>query len=291
MSFYISYTTNIENRQTNNILFFKEPFLCSYSKVGIDNIEDLSNVPFKDFMFVVIRYIELHRLDNVEILLPDIDTSHINEMFDIAARYLEDNDVSIGFLTKEQDFIKEHQAMLDGFGVTYSLSKPEPEIIKVEKVRTKPKPKIEYPNGSANDFLSMCATEKIRSPRPQDKTNLVLDEPFNKKLMNYLIESDKSNVEVYTKGGISRQVFSKVLSDENSIPTKQTIISLIVGMELNYKDAVILLESAGYSFSKSMVFDVVVAKFIKRGIYDLDIINDELNERNCPLLGWHPREK
>ena len=109
-------------------------------------------------------------------------------------------------------------------------------------------------------------------------------------MIGFLIESGKSNVEVYTKGGISRQVFSKIISTPNFIPRKDTIISLIIGMELCYSDAIELLNSAGYTLSRSLVFDSVIIKYLKKRIYDLDIINDELNERQCPLLGWKPRD-
>ena len=73
------------------------------------------------------------------------------------------------------------------------------------------------------------------------------------------------------------------------IPKKDTVICLIIGMELPFIDAMKLLESAGYALSKSIVFDVVVTKYLKKEIFDLDIINNELAERQCPLLGWKPR--
>ena len=36
--------------------------------------------------------------------------------------------------------------------------------------------------------------------------------------------------------------------------------------------------------------DMVIYKYIKEGVYDLDTINSELNERGLPLLGWKPRD-
>ena len=135
----------------------------------------------------------------------------------------------------------------------------------------------------------MCCRPETKPHSKADKTGLVLEESFNTRLIRLLIESGKSNVEVYEKGGISRQVFSKVISTKDMIPKKDTVICLIIGMELNYIDATSLLESAGYALSKSIVFDAVVMKYLKREEFDLRIINNELEERNCPLLGWKPR--
>ena len=61
-------------------------------------------------------------------------------------------------------------------------------------------------------------------------------------------------------------------------------------MELNYIDGINLLKCAGYALSNSIISDIVVMKYLKRGIYNLDAINDELDERGCSLLGWKPRD-
>ena len=74
------------------------------------------------------------------------------------------------------------------------------------------------------------------------------------------------------------------------IPKKDTIICLILGLELPLSEGQDLLKSAGYTLSRSIMLDSVVMKYINHGIYDYNDINIELNERGCPLLGWKPRE-
>ncbi|MCR5491394.1 MAG: hypothetical protein K6F32_04630 [Bacilli bacterium] len=102
-------------------------------------------------------------------------------------------------------------------------------------------------------------------------------------------KSKKTNVEIYTGGGITRQVFSKIISSEDYEPKKGTIICLIVGMELCLDDALDLLNAAGFTLSHSIVGDCIVEDFIKKGEFDLNSINLALDEYGVPPLGWKPR--
>ncbi len=97
-------------------------------------------------------------------------------------------------------------------------------------------------------------------------------------------------LEIYKKAGISKQVFSKIISDKDMIPTKLTVIALCIGLELTLRDANELMNAAGYSLSHSIVLDVIIIRYLRREIYDLDLINQELYEHGCPLLGWKPRD-
>ena len=245
----------------------------------------------------IIQYIDSHNLDGAEILLPSKEEEFVSDACETISHYLEKNDNSIGLLSDNKDYLKDYFSILYAYGVTFAF---------LGNVLAKPLPKSEKPYLPDNEnegeekelgrpklrftLSQMCeiAPEPKRRPKP-DKTDLVLEESFNTRLIRLLIESGKTNVEVYEDGGISRQVFSKVISTKDMIPKKDTVICLIIGMELNYTDATLLLESAGYALSKSIVFDAVVMKYLKREQFDLRVINNELEERNCPLLGWKPR--
>lgn len=115
-----------------------------------------------------------------------------------------------------------------------------------------------------------------------------LEESFHDKLLRYLNASGKSNAEIYYKCGISRQVFSKIISGAK--PEKNTAICLALGLELTLDETNDILQSLGYALSKSLPFDVIITKHISKGIYDMDKINAVLSIHGCPLLGWRPRE-
>ena len=110
------------------------------------------------------------------------------------------------------------------------------------------------------------------------------EENFNSKLWYYLHKCGMNQVMVYKKAGIDRRLFSKIISNKDYVPKKITIINLIIGMELSIKDAEDLLNSAGYTFSKSILFDFIIKSFIEEGNYDANEINDVLEKNNLPLI-------
>lgn len=191
-----------------------------------------------------------------------------------------DVDVSAGLLVQDRRFLKEHENEIKDLG----LSVAYPTL-----PRPRPEPRSMAPGKMfASSYFSMCNASAFVA---QDSVRpLELEESFHDRLLHRLISSGKSNAEVYRAGGISKQVFSKIISSPSMIPTKATVFCLIVGLKLTHKEAMDLLSSAGYAFSMSLAFDAVVERAVKEGNYDLDSINAELNAHGCPILGWHPRE-
>lgn len=295
MSFYLSYTKSVKSRKVPHVFYFKDNVLCTLlnkSEIEITNLDKNTKNP----IISALNYIKSNSIFDSEILLPSLNDELLDEACDVISKYLLENDDSVGILTSNPNFRIDYSWLLDKYGITYSIPREQPtrgvpKTIKVSKTKSNPKfasADIFEVEGSISSFKT-CAP---RRPQPEDdlESGLIMDEPFNTKFVKLLNESGKTNVEVYTKGGISRQVFSNILSKKDFMPKKDTVICLIIGMELNYVDATNLLMSAGYALSKSIPQDVVVNKYLKKGIYDLDIINDELDERGCSLLGWKPRD-
>lgn len=291
MSFYISYAQSIRRRKAPHIFYLKDDVLRMLS--GKEEVEiGKSENP----IVFVLEYIKSNNISDSEILIPSLSERQLNEGCEAISSYLLENDDSIGILTNNHNFRIDYAWLIDKYGITYSIPFERPSL-GIPEGKRKPKSRKILRQTEDTPFvleehyhplMKSCAP---RAPLPDDdfESGLSLDEPFNSKLFKLLNESGKTNAEVYTKGGITRQVFSNILIKKDSIPRKDTVICLIIGMELNYVDALNLLGCAGYTLSKSIVSDVVVMKYLKRGIYDIDLINAELDERGCSLLGWKPR--
>lgn len=295
MSFYLSYTNNIKKRKAPHLFWIKDNTLFTLSdNVAVDLL--VIDKCCKNPIIAALNYIKSCNISDSEILLPLLRSELLDEACEAISKYLLENDNSIGLLTPDLNYRDDFAWLINKYGITYSIPREKPTCgipgtIKVSKAKSKPKfasADIFEAEGSINSFKT-CAP---RRPEPEDdlESGLIMDEPFNTKFVKLLNESGKTNVEVYTKGGITRQVFSNILSKKDFIPRKDTVICLIIGMELNYIDGINLLACAGYALSKSIVSDVVVMKHLKRGEHDLDAINDELDERGCSLLGWKPRD-
>ncbi len=107
---------------------------------------------------------------------------------------------------------------------------------------------------------------------------------FSEYLLDLLKERDGKDSEVYKRAEISRQLFSKILSNRNYQPTKNTAVHLAIGLMLDVNGTQKLLGKAGYALTRSSKADLVVQYYIERGIYSVTFINEALYDCGLPLL-------
>lgn len=95
-------------------------------------------------------------------------------------------------------------------------------------------------------------------------------------LFTYIDRKEVRDPEVYKKAGIDRKHFSKIRSNPDYHPKKNTVISLALALELNLDETDEFLESAGFSLSDSDTSDLIIRYFIQKNKYDLDDVNEAL---------------
>lgn len=109
---------------------------------------------------------------------------------------------------------------------------------------------------------------------------------FKQVLFNFIDDTGLSDPEIYNKVGIDRKHFSKIRSNPNYKPGKNTIIALALALELSKKQTVNLLSSAGYTFSGSDTFDLVIQFCLEKRIYSIHCVNESLEYFSLkPLIG------
>ena len=82
----------------------------------------------------------------------------------------------------------------------------------------------------------------------------------------------------YKRAGVSRQIYSRIVSRDDSTVDKRTAMLFCVGLQLEMKEAELLMKSAGYAFSGTLPEDRVFSYCIEKKIWNLLDINDILVE-------------
>ena len=156
--------------------------------------------------------------------------------------------------------------------------------------------------GSADDAsftasLPPPATHKesVQLPAPAKKADFSFssnlteilakkESTFSELLLEYLKERKGKDSDVYKRAEISKQLFSKILSNKDYQPTKSTALQLAIGLQLDISKTQKLLGKAGYILTRSNKADLVVQYFIRKKIYSVTFINEALYDCGLPLL-------
>ena len=77
----------------------------------------------------------------------------------------------------------------------------------------------------------------------------------------------------YKRAGVSRQVYSRIVSFDDSSVDKQTAMLFCIGLQLSMSEAELLLKSAGYAFSDTIPTDMLFSFCIKQKIWNLKDVN------------------
>lgn len=113
----------------------------------------------------------------------------------------------------------------------------------------------------------------LRSTFDQIEMDIPTTTPFSTYLFALMDQRNLEDVTVYKRAQIDRRVFSKIRSNIDYQPSKKTAFKLLLALKLTYQEAKEFLEYAGFSFSRSSKFDLIVEFCVKHEHYDIDYVN------------------
>ena len=148
-------------------------------------------------------------------------------------------------------------------------------------------------NDYVEDFMGMeppitcksCLREETMKIPSLDDRVRHLGDTWQETLIKTIDDKGYTDTEVYKRANIDRKLFSKIRSNRAYQPKKITAVALALALKLNLDDTKDFIGRAGYAFSPSSIFDLIIEYFIEKGVYDHYTINLALFEHDQPLLG------
>ena len=112
-----------------------------------------------------------------------------------------------------------------------------------------------------------------------------INQTFVDKLLYHIDRMNIRDSEVYKAAQLDKRLFSKIVSNREYKPSKDTAVALALALRLSIGEADDLLSRAGYTLSHSNKRDVVIEYFFRDKIYDLVLINEVLYNLDMKTIG------
>jgi len=107
---------------------------------------------------------------------------------------------------------------------------------------------------------------------------------FQERLFKLIDEKGMTDVQVYSKADIDRKLFSKIRSNKDYKPKKNTVLLLCLAMELDMNETNDLLRRAGYALTDGNIGDRIISYCIENNNYDIGEIDAYLLQYNQETL-------
>lgn len=158
-------------------------------------------------------------------------------------------------------------------------------LAREEECRMAPPPEHAAPVAAAGAAMAAPASPKMQAKRSLDDVMKNLSETWSESLLRMITEKGYEDTEVYKRANVDRKLFSKIRSNKDYKPKKTTAVAFALALRLNLDETKDFIARAGYAFSPSSKFDLIIEYFIENEVYDFMTINIALFDHDEPMIG------
>ena len=146
-------------------------------------------------------------------------------------------------------------------------------------VRRDYRPEEVYSDSDHLDMLEEAVEFKLPNAYAKiDATKIEKGLSFSQLLFKFIDAGDFKEVELYQHIGVSKSVFSKIRTDDDYQPDKDTVFKFAIGLKLNLEEGIEFLASAGFNFKVSSHRDLVIRHCLSLRKYGLMMVDNLLIE-------------
>ena len=145
------------------------------------------------------------------------------------------------------------------------------------------------PKRSGSFEMRVCSCDYLPTSAPSKPSLSELlsriDDSFSVTLLKLIDLKGMTDVACYKKAGVSKQTWYKIQNERGYRPSKVTVLSFAIALELSLDETRHLLSTVGFSLSRSSKFDIIIEYFLLHETYDIFTINETLYHFDQPTLG------
>ena len=108
---------------------------------------------------------------------------------------------------------------------------------------------------------------------------------FTEELIRIIRESGKKDSQIYKAADLDKRLFSKIMSDRDYRPSKDTAIALALALRLSLEEMQDLIARAGFTLTHSSKRDLIIEFFFQKKQYRLMDLNEALYRFGEKTLG------
>ena len=158
---------------------------------------------------------------------------------------------------------------------TYEAPIPESMLFDANEIKFSLTP---IPKNDDDDLADFFYRVALEMERKKEMT-------FVEKVNSLILQKKVRETTVYKAAQMDRRLFSKIMSDINYKPSKDTAVAIALAFRLTLDEATDLLKRAGYTLSHSDKRDIVIEFFFRERVYDLFDANYILSEFQMKCIG------